>query len=318
MLLSRLADYRGKIRKLSKDELLEHADRILSKAIGDVQSDDPGLYHEQQDLIKRRELILEQIEQFGAELDLYKDRLEDLVREREVPLLQETYDRYEETLADTPKYIYDRFLFNTLIYRDDIKVLFKDRIKNYTSWKYPALYIRPESGDYAEGLMDCDPLYFADWFNELLDPVQQRWTKEYQARLRYYLIRKEAPYFKGMPENQFGLIVAMNYFNYLPLDVIREYLAEIWNLLRKGGVFVFTYNNCDNYTAVKNAEAGLYAYTPGRLLQSMIEGLGFEIIHSQDYEDTNVSWLEIRKPGQIQSIRGGQALAQIKDSRLDN
>ena len=318
MKLSRLADYRTKIRKLSVPELRYTVEEMLGKIVGDVQSDDPGLYHEQQDIVAHQQRILEDIAALDAEMDLYRDRLDDLVREYEVPLLQESYKRYEETLTDLPEYVFDRHTFNRLIYREDIQQHYLSRIKEYSSWKYPGMYIRPTTGEYVDSMINCDPLYLTDIDEHMFVEVKKRWTPEFQSRLRYNTLRKESPYFKTLPENQFGLIVATDYFNYLPLEVIKDYLKEIVNLLRPGGVFMFTYNNCEFYSAVKNAENGLYAYTPGRLLQTIVGGLGFEIVNSVDYDDTNVSWLEIRKPGQIQSIRGGQALAQIKDSRLDN
>jgi hypothetical protein len=39
--------------------------------------------------------------------------------------------------------------------------------------------------------------------------------------------------------------------------------------------------------------------------------LGFSIVESYNEEATNVSWLEIRKPGKLTSLRGGQAIAKI-------
>jgi SAM-dependent methyltransferase len=318
MKLSRLADYRGKIRKLSVPELRYTVEEMLGKIVGDVQSDDPGLAEEQQDILAHQERILADISALNDEMELYKDRLDDLVREYEVPLLEETYQRYEETLTDSPEYVFDRHTFNTLIYRPDVIEHYKSRIKTYSSWKYPGMYIRPEMGEYVDEMINCDPLYLVDIDDHMFTVVKQRWKPEFQSRLRYSTVRKEAPYFKDLPENQFGLIVATDYFNYLPLEVMKDYLNEIFDLLRPGGVFVFTYNNCEFYSAVKNAENGLYAYTPGRLLQTIIGGLGYEIIQAVDYDDTNVSWLEIKKPGEIETLRGGQALAQIKDSRLDN
>jgi hypothetical protein len=38
--------------------------------------------------------------------------------------------------------------------------------------------------------------------------------------------------------------------------------------------------------------------------------MGFEIIFEHSGQG-NITWLELKKPGEIQSIRGGQALAKI-------
>jgi hypothetical protein len=79
-------------------------------------------------------------------------------------------------------------------------------------------------------------------------------------------------------------------------------------------VFVFTYNNCDYPIAVKNFEKALYSYTPGRLLTSMVDMLGYEILNKYDEKTTNVSWLELKKPGTLSTLRGGQCLGKINNT----
>lgn len=318
MILSELIGYRSKINKLSADEFEDLADKALSKIIGDVTSDDPGLYHEQEDLIDLKKRILRNVDELKDQLSLYQRRLDDLVNERQAPYIQQSYQQYEEFRNDTPEYIIDRHLFNTLIYKEDIEEYFLSRIKHYASWKIAGLYIRPETGKYVDPMITCSPLYIADDYNKLLDPVKKLWNTEFQERLRYKLINESSDIrFKGMPENQLGLVVAMNYFNYRPLDAMREYFKEIYNLLCKGGIFIFTYNNCDLPGSVRNVEKAMYSYTPGKLVQAMCESIGFEILNVVDYEDTNVSWLEIKKPGEFKSMRGGQALAKIITQKAD-
>jgi hypothetical protein len=51
-------------------------------------------------------------------------------------------------------------------------------------------------------------------------------------------------------------------------------------------------------------------YTPGRLVRAYALELGYETIFDFD-DDTNTSWMELRRPGNYLSIRGGQTLAAI-------
>jgi hypothetical protein len=51
-------------------------------------------------------------------------------------------------------------------------------------------------------------------------------------------------------------------------------------------------------------------YTPGRLIRTHAKKLGFEITHDH-HDHANTSWLELRKPGMLDSIRGAQTLAGI-------
>ena len=73
---------------------------------------------------------------------------------------------------------------------------------------------------------------------------------------------------------------------------------------------MFTYNNCNLPYAVRNVENNWASYVPKTKLLSIIKQTGFEVIESFDaYE--NVSWLEIKKPGTLTSLRGGQTLGEI-------
>jgi hypothetical protein len=46
------------------------------------------------------------------------------------------------------------------------------------------------------------------------------------------------------------------------------------------------------------------------MIQEHAESLGFELTH-QHIGLGNIAWLEFQKPGQIQTMRGGQTLAKV-------
>ena len=71
-----------------------------------------------------------------------------------------------------------------------------------------------------------------------------------------------------------------------------------------------TYNNCDLAHGVTRAEHVWMLYTPRRLIERHAVGLGFELIQAYDGRG-DVSWLELRKPGDLTSLRGGQTLAKV-------
>jgi SAM-dependent methyltransferase len=113
-----------------------------------------------------------------------------------------------------------------------------------------------------------------------------------------------------LPDNQFGLVLAWNYFNHRPFEIVRRYLIELYRKMRPGGMLLMTYNDCDRWQGVKAVEAQVGLYTPGSLIQGFAESLGFEqrfIYH----DEGPWTWIEFRKPGEWQSLRGGQTLAKI-------
>jgi hypothetical protein len=51
-------------------------------------------------------------------------------------------------------------------------------------------------------------------------------------------------------------------------------------------------------------------YTPGHLIMQLAQTLGFEIVFKWSDEGP-WTWLELQRPGELTSVRGGQALAKI-------
>jgi hypothetical protein len=171
---------------------------------------------------------------------------------------------------------------------------------------------RPGLEAFVEQLVPLDPLYLADQDLALLQPAVKGFTKEYQRRLRLYEIpeRTDQLLLSQLPDGQFGYCFAYNYFNFKPLEVINQYLQELWNKMRPGGVIFFTFNDCDYSQGVGLAEKKFMCYTPGHMIVEHAENLGYEI-NQRHRGKGDVCWLEIQKPGKITSMRGGQTLAKI-------
>jgi hypothetical protein len=73
---------------------------------------------------------------------------------------------------------------------------------------------------------------------------------------------------------------------------------------------LFTYNNCDRAHGVALAERAWMMYQPKRLILAHVDRVGLELVNSHEGLG-DLSWLELRKPGNIESLRGGQTLAKI-------
>jgi hypothetical protein len=71
-----------------------------------------------------------------------------------------------------------------------------------------------------------------------------------------------------------------------------------------------TFNDCDRDKAVKLAEQRYACYTPGTMIQQFAATVGYNQIFSWN-NNGPTTWLELRKPGALTSLRGGQTLAKI-------
>jgi len=92
-------------------------------------------------------------------------------------------------------------------------------------------------------------------------------------------------------------------------------LKSMMELLRPGGVAVFTFNDCDYPQEVDKVEKMRYCYTNGHVVRKLCTNIGYNILADIRRDEellTTVSWLEIQKPGTLNSLRGGQNLAAIK------
>jgi len=184
------------------------------------------------------------------------------------------------------------------------------RINLHSNWQYPALEIGCRDGDWTKFLVASDPLYIADVFEDFLSSAIEQFPPLYQGRVRKYLIQ-DFYKIKNLPSNQIGFIFSYNFFNYLSIDSIKQLLIQSMEWLRPGGKIIFTYNNADLPAAAAYAESYFMTYVPESVLVPMAESLGFETVYLYNCEPA-FSIIELKKPGELQSIKVGQTVGEIK------
>jgi len=242
-------------------------------------------------------------------LDNLKFNTKEKIATLETSYYQESQRLYEQEMCyETPVYIINRKLNISV----EDKILLQARLLQYTDWRLPGLMLRPGREKFIEDLVPMDPLYLVDQHKKLLAPALKSFNIKYRRRLRPYVIDdyEHLDPLCQLPSTQFGLIFAYNYLNYKPMKVMKNYLNSMFDKLRPGGVALFTLNDCDYGHGVALTEQGFMCYTPGHAVRSHCIEIGFEILSTHRGQG-NVSWMEIRRPGEIESLRGGQSLAKI-------
>ncbi len=249
------------------------------------------------------------IDKFSQSLDQLKQHLRQQIAEQESNYLHDSFRVFEhEMVFENNDYILNR----RLKIDDDSNIALKTKIRNLSDWRLPGLIFRPGLESYVEDMVPLDPLYLVDQHEDLLKPCVRKFTPEYQRRLRQYVVNDRQPgtILHQLPDNQFGFVLAYNYFNFKPVEILNRYISELAAKLRPGGTMLMTYNNCDRAHGVALAERAWMMYQPRRLVQAHVEKTGLEVVEAYDGPG-DLSWLEIRKPGNIETIRGGQTLAKI-------
>jgi SAM-dependent methyltransferase len=187
-------------------------------------------------------------------------------------------------------------------------------IQKHVTFEYPVLEIGCRDGDWTKYLVAGDPLYLAEYTEEFLHNAVNQFTRQYVPRVRQYLVKDNK--IDNLPQNQFGFIFSYNFFNYLAFGTIKEWMIQVHNWLRPGGSIIFTYNNADLGYGAGMAESGTQSYCPYSMLVPMCESIGLEYVDHKDYvADVGYnpfSWVQFKKPGELSTVKVGQALGEIK------
>jgi len=263
-----------------------------------------------QTLQQQFDAINQDFQKFQETITKLNHDMDAVIESLQPPYFVRSYQLYEEMIQnDTVDYILDRPLKDIT---QDIYDFITSRIELYDEWKYPAMIIRPGRESFIDRLVACDPLYLVDQSHGLLEPAKQRFGEKYQSRLRTYVMKESSTeeIFPDIPNGQFGFVLAYNFFNFRPLEIIEQYFKEIYVKLKPGGTLALTYNNCDFAEGTGLTEVFYMCYTPGKMLEQLAKKIGYDIHFRYDTHVPN-TWLELRKPGTLVSLRGGQAMAKV-------
>lgn len=305
MKLSELVAYRDKLRKHDINTFSSMNTQIFDLLQAEIE--DPEYLALFTD---HRNKIMRNLDKFKADHLDYDHKLTEQIHEQEKSYLVESEERFSrENVNQTIEGIKQRHL----AINDDTKEYLKTRISYYTAWDQTGLQICPSQGDLTHTLVSFDPLYLIDYGDILIKPVRDQFNKQYSNRLRSYVmpqIKDGNTLFHKLPQEQFGFILAYNFFDTLSMNIIQRMLSECYHLLKPGGKMLFTFNDCDLPHNISLYERTHKYYTPGRLVRHYLENMGFTVL--KHFRETyGMAWFEIEKPGKLDSIKGGQVLAQV-------
>lgn len=308
MNLSDIIQYRNNLRDIIKDDGLTPVDQILGPILHSIENSDLQIGDLTDDLRSEFQSTKNNIKSFYEIVNQILIGIDRCIAEMQPAYFARSYQLYDQEMRnDSTEHILNRrFTLN-----QSAEIYITARIQGHSNWKYPGMIIRPGLEEWEDKLVGLDPLYLVDQTHELLEPIRKKFNRDYQRRLRYYTINEdEDVILKNLPENQLSFCLAYNFFNSKPLEVIKKYMTEIYELLRPGGTFAFTFIDGDRPGGVRLVERNFVCYTPEGLLKNLAISLGYEIIQMYHIDAAN-TWLEVKKPGELTSLRGGQSLARV-------
>ena len=143
----------------------------------------------------------------------------------------------EQMVHETNQYILGRRLTITEPTLD----LIKKRLAGLVNSFYTGAILRPcASSDLIKDMVAFNPLYLIDTSEELIYPAIENFTSQYQNRLCLYEIKESPndPVLNTLPDNNFGMFLAYGYFDFKPMEIVKNFLKEIFLKLKPGGTLV--------------------------------------------------------------------------------
>jgi SAM-dependent methyltransferase len=193
---------------------------------------------------------------------------------------------------------------------EEVEQIIKQKIALYTNWRYPSLEIGCRDGEWTQYMVAADPLYLMDRHTEFLASAVSQFTPEYQRRLRQYALVNHN--LSTLPAGQMAFVFSWSYFNYVSLDTMKQYLRQVFDLLRPGGIFMFSYNDGDTTRGAGMAENFAETYMPKSMLVPLCESLGYQVVEESDKRFLNTHWIELRRPGTLETNKAHQVMGEIK------
>ena len=310
MKLSELVAYRNQLNRLHIDDARAKTDTDLSTIKHLINSKDHDPNNIKHQLQSKHDEIHAKFNEFVELVEQAKLEVQQEIQIREEYWLTETHRLFDQEMVhDSSEHILNRR--PTLTPENDS--LIRARIKNFSNSLHPAMIIRPGLETFIQDMVSFDPLYLIDQSEEMIWPSMIDFPDQYRRRLRPYVVNERdltVPILERLPDSQFSLCLAYNFFEFKPIQVIDRWLHEIYKKLKPGGRVMLTFNDCDNEKAVRLAENYYACYTPGKLVRQIATSIGYEIYFSWN-DNVPTTWLELQKPGTLTTLRGGQALAKV-------
>ena len=317
MKLSELVAYRSALEqfdfhresRLLIKTILEAKAHVDNKVETDINQQTVfGDTNYQTEMSKDIERLEESISDLQDNFEYYRSQVDDIIKERQEEYIKKSENMY---IGDEIPNAKQSALERKLIMDDENTEKFFDRITQLSDWRYPGMIINVQERKIVDEMASSDPLYLVDMNQSTLDGLTATMNDVYRHRARPYEIDRfisRRKYFGDLPKDQFGLIVIWNTLNNLPLSMCEQVLKQLLDLLRPGGTLLFTYNDCDNAHNIRSFENNFRQFTPGSMMVTMAEEIGY---HVRFRTQSIHGWMELKKPGELATIRGGQSLGRV-------
>ena len=231
--------------------------------------------------------------------------IDNLLRDEEVKILRRDYDSHDNTNPDLD-------LMTSRIESLDPEFirLMKLQIGDFSDWRHAGVELNPSNGLLTRSFLACDPLYL--YTGNVVD--KQKVKEQFNS---FFSDRRLMMYndLLDLPQGQLGLAVSINSYDFWPMDPIKTEIQKVFNLLKPGGHFIFTYNDCEQISSLDLCANDYRAYNTKTLMTSMVQMFGFDIVKQENYCNGAHSFMVVKRPGKLTSQKLGAPLVKVKHKK---
>jgi len=238
---------------------------------------------------------LENLASIEHAVNLYNENLKELsnkintdLRKVEQQIIQRDYDRTENSNEDI-EYVHRNSYLST-----DIIEKCQAVIRYYTTWQHASLEVNPGDGVFSIEMNAAEPQYCIVQNKDVEAAVKSKFNDFYaRRRLRIYSSITD------VPESCAGIATCINLFEYLPLDPIKDIAKQVITCLKPGGVFLSTYNNCEQRRSLEMLDNEFRCLNTKEIMSNLLYGVGFDIVDTGSVNDGAWSYIIVKKPGDL-------------------
>jgi hypothetical protein len=273
--------------------------------------------------INEKVIAYQELAETGANIiDSLKKELIDLIEHDidtiadQTVLTQEIQDifKYNNNKVTAVSSSNPKFPSNRMPISDELKNIIKAKTAAYSSHVYPGLILGCRFQSWIDIMVASDPLYITNYNIKDLLSLLTTYPSIYQTRVRKYEIKNQD--YSILPQGQFSIVFSWEYLPWINQEEFEKILLEVYNLLRPGGAFIFNYNNCDLMSSASKAKDTFLSWSSAHRIKKLCSQIGYEIVEFTDYLFDSpiapvVSWAELRKPGELHTIKLQQSLGAV-------
>ena len=239
------------------------------------------------ELIDTTEKILALKNRNDELLEQIHGRTKGLLRDEELKIFRRDYNLYQEHKPN-----YQLMIERSEHLDEELLQAVKQEVGNISRWEYAGIELNPSNGIFTRSMLSCDPLYLYTGNVTDMDAVRNRFNEFFREKRLFCYSN-----FKDFPQDQMGVAVSVNCYEFWPLDPIKDEMKHVFNLLRPGGMFVFTYNDCETEASLDLCANNYRSYNTKELMSKMVEMLGFDIVRTECIRKAH-SFMVVKKPGE--------------------